>query len=96
MLIDIDEKTHEEHLSQPLQTINKQFKIAVLFLTGYNGAFNGTKSNKRSYFRKTDTDGDDFVQISIPPGAYEIEGMNNEIRRIIIDEEHFTESDYPF
>ena len=33
----IDISTHEENLHQPLQTNNKQFKIAVTFLTGYNG-----------------------------------------------------------
>ena len=39
MLIVIDKFSHEEHLSQSLQTSNKQFKIAVNFLTGYNGIF---------------------------------------------------------
>ena len=34
MLIIMDKSTHEEHLSQPLQTNNKQIKIAVTFLTG--------------------------------------------------------------
>ena len=51
---------------------------------------------KGFFFRKTFTDGDDFIQITIPPGAYEIESLNTEIRRIINDEEHFTDSDYPF
>ena len=32
MLIIMDKSTHEEHLFQPLQTNNKQFKIAVTFL----------------------------------------------------------------
>ena len=31
MLIVMDESAHEEHLSQPLQTNNKQFKTAVIF-----------------------------------------------------------------
>ena len=31
MLIVMDKSTHEEHLSQPLQTNIKQFKIAVTF-----------------------------------------------------------------
>ena len=39
ILIIMDESTHEEHLSQPLQTNNKQFKIAVTFLSAYNGIF---------------------------------------------------------
>ena len=39
MLIIMDKSIHEEHLFQPLQTNNKQFKIAITFLTGYNGIF---------------------------------------------------------
>ena len=72
----MDESTHEEHLSQPLQTNNKQFKMAVTFLTGYNGIFHITNSNKNFYFKKTITDEDGFVQITIPPGAYEIEALD--------------------
>ena len=45
MLIVMDKSTHEEHLSQPLQTKNKQFKIAVTFLTGYIGILKVTGSN---------------------------------------------------
>ena len=78
ILIVMDKSTHEEHLFQPLQTINKQFKLAVTFLTGYNGIFNVSNAKKsKFYFTK-----------SIPPGVYEIERLNTEIRRIIIDEEH--------
>ena len=95
MLIIMDKSTHEEHLSQPLQTNNKQFKIAVTFLTGYNGIFNVTNSNNNIYFLKSITD-DDHIQITIPPGAYEIESLNNEIKMIIIDEEYYTEANYPF
>ena len=96
MLVFTDKSTHEEHLSQPLQTNNKQFNFAVTFLTGYNGTFNVTNSNNRFYLKKTITDGADFVRIAILSGAYEIESLNTEVRRIIFDEEHFTESDYPF
>ena len=46
--------------------------------------------------KKTITDEDDLFQISTPPGAYEVESLNNEIRRIVIDEEIFSETDYPF
>ena len=69
MLIVMDKSTHEEHLSQPLQTNNKQFKIAVTFLSGFNAIFNVTNSNNKFYFKKTITDDDDFVQITIPKGA---------------------------
>ena len=96
MLVVMDKSTHEEHLSQPLQTNNKEYKIAVTFLTGYNGIFNVTNSINKFYFKKTITDGDDFIQITIPPGAYEIESLNNEIKRIIIDKGHYTEAEYPF
>ena len=96
MLIIMDKSTHEEYLSQPLQTNNKQFKIAITFLTGYNGIFNVTNSNNKFYFIKSITDEDGYIQISIPPGAYEIESLNNEIKRIIIDQEHYTEANYPF
>ena len=96
MSILMDKSIHEEHLSQPLQTNNKQFKIAVTFLTGYNGIFNVTNSNNKFYFTKSISDEDGIIQITIPPGAYELENLNNEIKRIIIDEEHYTEANSPF
>ena len=96
MLIVMDKSTHEEHLSQLLQTNNKQYKIAVTFLTGYKGIFNVTNANNKFYFTKSITDKDGFIQITIPSGACEIESLNNEIKRIIIDEEHYTDANYPF
>ena len=96
MLIVMDKSTHEEHLSQPLQTNNKQFKIAVTFLTGYNGIFNVTNENNKFYFIKSITDKDGNIIITIPSGAHEIESLNNEIKKIIIVEEHYTEANYPF
>ena len=96
MLIVMDKSTHEEHLSQPLQTNNKQFKIAITFLTAYNGIFNVTNETNKFFFKKTITNKHEFIKITKPPGAYEIERLNNEIRRIIIDEEHYTEANYPF
>ena len=47
MLIVMDISAREDYLFQPLQTNNKQFKIAITFLTGYNGIFNVTNSNKK-------------------------------------------------
>ena len=96
MLIVMDKSTHEEHLSRPLQTKNKQFKIGVTFLTGYNGIYNLTNKNNKFYFLKSITDEDGYIQITIPPGAYEIEALNNEIKRIIIDKEYYKQDDYPF
>ena len=91
----MDKSTHEEHHSQPLQTNNKQFKIAVTFLSAYNGIFNVTKSNNKFYFKKAIKD-EDFIKTRIPPGAYEIESLDDEIRRIVIEKGHYSENDYPF
>ena len=95
ILIVMDKSTHEEHLSQPLQTNNKQFKIAITFLSGYKGIFNIIDSNNKFYFKKAIQD-EDFIQIRVPPGAYEIESLDDEIRRIIIHKGHYTEGNYPF
>ena len=92
----MDKSIHEEHLSQPLQTINKQFKIAVTFITGYNGIFNVTNCYSRFYFKKTIAKEEDYIQITIPIGAYEIKNLKEEINRIIIDKGHYTEENYPF
>ena len=96
MLIVMNNSTREEISSQQIQTNNKQLKIAVTFLTCYNGISNVTNSNNRFCFKKIITDEEDFIQITIPPSAYKNESFNNEIRRIIIDKEHYTEVDYPF
>ena len=45
---------------------------------------------------KSITDEDGFVQITNPPEAYEMEALNNEIKRIVIDEEYYTKANYPF
>ena len=96
MLIVMDKSIHEEHLSEPLQTNNKQFKIAVTFLSGYNGIFNVTSDNNKFYFTKSITDDDHCIDITLQPAAYEIESLDDEIKRIIIDDEHFTPENYPF
>ena len=96
MLIVMDKSTHEEHLSQPLQTNNKQFKIALTILTGYNGIFSLTISHNQFYFMKSITDEDSFVQITIPPGAYERKALDKEMKRIVVGEDHYTEANYPF
>ena len=84
MLIVMDKSTNEEHLPQPLQTNNKHNKIAVTLLTGYNGIFNVTSSNNKFYFLKSITDEDGYIQITISPGAYEIESLNNEIKKLLL------------
>ena len=52
MLIVMDKSTHEEHLSKPLQTNIKQFKIAIFFLSVYNGIFNVTNSNNKFFISR--------------------------------------------
>ena len=44
---------------------------------------------------KSNTDKGGYIQITIPPGVYELESLNIEIKRSIIDEGHYTESIYP-
>ena len=95
VLIVMDKSTHEEQLFQPIQTNDKQFRLPVTFLTAYNGKFNVTSENNKFYFLKSITD-DGHIKISIPPGAYEIESLDRKIKRIIIDEGHYTEVNYPF
>ena len=95
ILVVMEESTHEEHVSQPLKTNIKQFKITVTFLTGYNETFNVTYKNNKFYLAKSISDEDGFIQIPIPNGAYELESLNNEIKRIILEEEHYTEAKYP-
>ena len=68
ILIVMNKSTHEEHLFQPFQTNNKQFKIALTFLSAYNGIFNVTNRNNKFYFKKELID-EDFIQIRIPEGA---------------------------
>ena len=96
MLIVLDKSTHEEQLSQQFQTNNNQFKVAVTFLTGYNGIFNIPNSNNKIYFAKSYSDEDGFIQVTIPKNAYEIKSLSNENKRIFIEEEHYTEANYPF
>ena len=96
MLIVMKKSTHEENLAQPLQTNNKQFEIAITFLSGYNRIFSVTNKNNNIYFTISIND-DDFSVVSIPIGAYEIETLNNEIkRRIVIEEGYSIEENYPF
>ena len=88
MLAVMDKSIYEEHLLQPLQTNIKQFEIAITFLTGYDGIFIVRISNNKVYLIKSIPDKDGYIQITIQSGAYEIESLNNEIKRINVEEEH--------
>ena len=92
----MDKSTLEEHLSQPLQTNKKQFRIAITILTGYNGINSVTNKKSNFFFAKSITDKDGFIQITIPQVAYEIQSLNDELLRVIFDEGYFFEAEYPF
>ena len=68
----------------------------MTFLTAYNDFFRVTGKSNKFYFMKSISDEDGFIQLTIPPGAYEIESLNKEIKRILIEGEHYTEGNYPF
>ena len=87
MLDVIHKPTHERNSSQPLQTDDKQFKIEITFLSGWNGIFKVKNSNKKLDFAKSITAKDVLIQITIPPGACEIESLNIEIKRNVIDDD---------
>ena len=70
MLIVMDKSTHEEHLSQPLQTNNKQFKSAVTFLAGYKGKLIITNKKYKFHFKKSFIEGGFPFLITVPSGAY--------------------------
>ena len=92
MSIVMDKSIHKEHLSQLLQTKNKQFNIAVTFLTGYIGISNVTDKNIKFYMTVS-INYDDFNVITIPKGAYEFESLNHEIKSLNIKEGYFTGKD---
>ena len=68
MLIVLNESTHDEYLSQSLQTNIEQFKEGVTFLTGNNERFYVTNSNKKLYFAKSNTDNDGFFNLLLHQG----------------------------
>ena len=91
----MDTSTHEQHLSQPLQTKLKQFKIAVIILSGYNGIFYVTNKSNKFYFTRP-INVDDFSKKFIPPGAFEIDSVSDENKGNMIEEDYFTDANYPF
>ena len=56
----------------------KQFKIAVTFLSGYIGISKITSKKNKFVFTTSIID-DNFSVINIPPGAYQLDGLNIEI-----------------
>ena len=95
LLIVMDKSTPEGHLSQPLQTGNKQFKVDVTFSTAYKGIFNIRSTNKKIYSKKSVTGKVGFIQLTISAGPYEVENLNDE-KKTIFQEGHSTYVDHPF
>ena len=87
----MDKSILEEHLFQPLQTNSNIFKLAVTFLTGYNGIFNVTTEYNKFFFTVSIND-DDFSVTSIPLGAHQLESLNNGVKRNFIEDGCFTKS----
>ena len=50
----------------------------------------------KKFLAEPNTDKDGFLQVFVPPGAYEVESLNIELKMNITDEEHFIEAYYPF
>ena len=69
MLIVMKNSTHEENLIQQLHTNNKDFKVGVTCLTGYNGIQNINEKNNRFYYI---TPNNLLREIILPPGNYAI------------------------
>ena len=95
MLVVTDKSTHEEHLFQSLQTNSKQLKIAITFWTGYNGIFIVTISKTKIYLAKS------LLIKMVSSNYFCTKCLRNrirkiEIKRVIIEEEHFTEANNPF
>ena len=63
----IKHSTREQNLIEPLQTNNKQFKIAIKLLTCNNGIINITNENKKFFYNTPDKKTDDIV---IPKGKF--------------------------
>ena len=85
MLAVLDKSTHAENLSQPLQIIKKQFKTAFILLTGFNGIFNATNKKDNIPFTNRLLIKSSFIQIPIPPSAYEFESLRVEFKKKIFE-----------
>ena len=102
MLIVMKNSTHEENPIQPLHTNNKDFKVGVTYLTGYNGIQNIIEKNNRFYYI---TPNNLLREIILPPGNYaivleknadDIPSFETKIKELIIENGDLTEENYPF
>ena len=79
MAIVIEKAIHEESLSQPLQTDIKLLKIAVTFLTGYNGIIN-ISFEKFQFITAIDVN--DFTETTNSPGSHELEILMKKLMKL--------------
>ena len=95
LLIAMDTLSIEKHKFHTLQPNQKQIKTAVTFWTGFNGIFDLTSTNTKFFCAKSNTDKYGFIWINNPPCADEIESLNREFEKSIIEAGLFTEDKYP-
>ena len=95
MLFVMEKSAHEEYLSHPLPTNNKQYKVDVTFLNGCDGIFNVTNETKKFTFI-SNFEGAENNMLQVPLRAYEPESFNAEVKRNFIEEGYITEEAYPF
>ena len=95
MLLVKVKSTHGANLSQALQIKERNSKkLFFLWLTITVSSM--LKTNIKFCFENSNTDEDGFIQITLPPSSFESESFNDKIKRLIFEEELFTEADYPF
>ena len=95
ILIVMDKFTHEEHLSQPLQTLLESLSLLLPSLSGYFDIFNFKNKKIKIYFTRSIND-DDFTKNSLPIGSSEIENLYDETQLINIEPQYSTRIIYPF
>ena len=102
MVLVMKNSTHEENLIQPLHTNNKDFKVGVTYLTGYNGIQNNNEKYNRFYYI---TPNNLLREIILPPGNYaivleknadDIPSFQTKIKELKIEIGDVTEENYPF
>ena len=94
MLTVMHKPTHEENLSQPLQTSNSNFEVEVTFLTTYNLFLKFDSKNNEIFFL-SEFEWAEVNVFTIPPGAYELESFKK-IKRSFFDEGYSTKELFPF
>ena len=71
----MDKRRHQQVLSEPGRTNNKEIKNSVSFSTGYNGIFIVKSEKKKFSFAVSITHNDGFIQMTFPRGVYEFKWL---------------------